>query len=84
MCRDLSRADGLLLLQVSQALAQLQAEHKQRFAVPGNAADQPTADAASEGEAPSIGLQRPVQQMPRKPLTSHLLYACLVSQCCDD
>ena len=54
-------------IQVSQALAHLQAEHKQRFAVPGSAADQPTADAASEGEAPSIGLQRPVPAMPRKP-----------------
>ena len=52
--------------QVSQALAYLQAEHKQRFAVPGSAADQPTADAASEGEAPSIGLQRSVQPMPRE------------------
>ncbi|KAK9846692.1 hypothetical protein WJX84_003998 [Apatococcus fuscideae] len=51
--------------QVSQALAHLQAEHKQRFAVPGSAADQPTADAASEGEAPSIGLQRPAPAMPR-------------------
>ncbi|KAK9861785.1 hypothetical protein WJX84_011412 [Apatococcus fuscideae] len=51
--------------QVSEALAHLQAEHKQRFAMPGSAAVQPTADAASDGEAPAIGLQPPIEQSQR-------------------